>query len=398
VSPENSATDCDGSFLRTSPVTSVLAQKPSCENYATWALRLRLAYSLRKKSALRMNGNAGFAWPTARAEDSESAGMRHGRGVADTLTAVISQWQTPRTVSGGYTRDRGCKDSQRLTLEGQGALWKTPDVPNGGRSMPEGMTLTGRKMDGTKGQVGLENQAKMWTTPSATDANRGGIGITDGMSGSSLTQKVNQWPSPRVQSANGVSGNQQGGEDLQTTADKWPTPRSRDQKGGGPTVTRKDGKSRMDQLDYRAEQGFSPPARETPVHGDLSLAQARIAHHLLRAAMPQPPRSISRPYSPPSRRKPSNPSSAAYQASRSYQRWSAKRLHWWTKARLNPAFVTWLMGWPTGHALCACSATEWSQFRQHMRGALSRLPTASGPWIWEPPVVETQPAFQMEMF
>ena len=27
-------------------------------------------------------------WPTPRAEDGESAGMRHSRGVADTLTAI----------------------------------------------------------------------------------------------------------------------------------------------------------------------------------------------------------------------------------------------------------------------------------------------------------------------
>lgn len=36
-------------------------------------------------------------WPTPRAEDSESSGMRHSRGVADTMTAVASlaSWATP---------------------------------------------------------------------------------------------------------------------------------------------------------------------------------------------------------------------------------------------------------------------------------------------------------------
>jgi hypothetical protein len=43
------------------------------------------------------------------------------------------------------------------------------------------------------------------------------------------------------------------------------------------------------------------------------------------------------------------------------------------------------MGWPPGHSLCARSATEWSRWSLHMRSALSRLPTASGPWIWKPP-------------
>ena len=34
------------------------------------------------------------SWPTPRGEDGESSGMRHSRGVADTLTAVVA-WSTP---------------------------------------------------------------------------------------------------------------------------------------------------------------------------------------------------------------------------------------------------------------------------------------------------------------
>ena len=30
-------------------------------------------------------------------------------------------------------------------------------------------------------------------------------------------------------------------------------------------------------------------------------------------------------------------------------------------------------------------------WQQHMRGALSALPTASGAWIWEPPVTRDIP-------
>lgn len=40
-------------------------------------------------------------WATPRAEDSESCGMRHGRGVADTLTAQTRTWATPKTPTGG---------------------------------------------------------------------------------------------------------------------------------------------------------------------------------------------------------------------------------------------------------------------------------------------------------
>ena len=68
-----------------------------------------------------------------------------------------------------------------------------------------------------------------------------------------------------------------------------------------------------------------------------------------------------------------------------------------SRRRLNPLFVGWLMGWPIGHALCACSATEFTLWQQHMRGALSRLPTALGPWIWRPGDQAQRPA-QMSLF
>ena len=67
------------------------------------------------------------------------------------------------------------------------------------------------------------------------------------------------------------------------------------------------------------------------------------------------------------------------------------------RKRLNPLFVEWLMGWPPGHALCGCSATESFLWLQRMRGALSQLPTALGPWIWEPPT-EMRQASQGNLF
>ena len=50
------------------------------------------------------------------------------------------------------------------------------------------------------------------------------------------------------------------------------------------------------------------------------------------------------------------------------------------------------MGWPIGHALCACSAMEFTRWQQHMRRALSQLPMASGPWIWRPTDDAQRPA------
>jgi len=47
--------------------------------------------------------------------------------------------------------------------------WYTPDVPNGGRSPKMLTTQTGRKADGSKAQVALSNQIKMFETDGRTD-------------------------------------------------------------------------------------------------------------------------------------------------------------------------------------------------------------------------------------
>lgn len=138
--------------------------------------------------------------------------------------------------------------------------------------------------------------------------------------------------------------------------DHWPTPAAQNWKGSSAaSVTRRDGKSRMDLLHYRAEQGFIHPALPIPADG--------------RQCSPHAP--ISRPL-------------WAWLTASHGQVIARRILRTRTRRRLNPHFVGWLMGWPMGHALCACSATEFALWQQHMRGALSRLPMASGPWIWRP--------------
>ena len=72
-------------------------------------------------------------------------------------------------MRGGYTRDNGDPEKERLSLEGQAEQWPTPTVPNGGRVNPVGTSLTGMTPDGRKKQVGLEEIAKSWPTPAARD-------------------------------------------------------------------------------------------------------------------------------------------------------------------------------------------------------------------------------------
>lgn len=281
----------------------------------------------------------------------------------------------------------------------------TPDVPNGGRALKPGTSPTGRKADGSKAQVGLSNQVTLWTTPQAhdvtargagqkptskagnaclatdamnwgtpraSDAEKGGPNQAFGAGGIPLPAQAAQWTTPSAtdQRRGGTITLAMTGTSLtQQVNSVWPTPASRDHKGSSEaSVTRVNGKTRLDLLDHRAEQGFSRPAHLTAPHGP-TLSQLRPIWRPLRALL-----------------------IASHGRAVWLRLWRGR-----DKRRLNPLFVEWLMGWPSGHALCACSATEFTLWQQRMRGALSALPTASGPWIWQPPA-ETQTPRQMSLF
>jgi hypothetical protein len=163
--------------------------------------------------------------------------------------------------------------------------------------------------------------------------------------------------------------NSRGEPKLSAQALQWPTPAAQNWKGSSEaSIMRADGKSRMDILHYRAEQGFTRPDPVITQHGRQSSIHAPISHPLWASMIASHGRVVSR-----------------------------RILKARARRRLNPLFVGWLMGWPIGHALCACSATEFTRWQQHMRGALSQLPMASGPWIWRPSEGTEGPA-QMTLF
>ena len=176
-----------------------------------------------------------------------------------------------------------------------------------------------------------------WSTPKATDGAKGGPAQTYGSGGM---------------------------PPLPAQAAQWPTPAAQNWKGSSEaSITRADGKSRMDILHYRAEQGFTRPDPAIMPLGRQPSHHAPISRPLWASMIASHGRTSSR-----------------------------RILKGRSRARLNPLFVGWLMGWPIGHALCACSATEFTHWQQHMRGALLRLPMASGPWIWRPTDQAQRPA------
>jgi hypothetical protein len=181
-----------------------------------------------------------------------------------------------------------------------------------------------------------------WSTPKATDGAKGGPGQTYGSGGT---------------------------PPLPAQAAQWPTPAAQNWKGSSEaSITRADGKSRMDILHYRAEQGFTRPDPGIMLDGQRSSPHAPISRPLWASMIASHGRVVSR-----------------------------RILKGRSRRRLNPLFVGWLMGLPIGHALCACSATEFTRWQQHMRGDLSQLPMASGPWIWRP-TDQAQRLAQMSLF
>ena len=176
-----------------------------------------------------------------------------------------------------------------------------------------------------------------WSTPKATDGAKGGPGQSYGSGGT---------------------------PPLPAQAAQWPTPAAQNWKGSSEaSITRADGKSRMDILHYRAEQGFIRPAPAITMEGARFLPHAPISRPLWASMIASHGRVVSR-----------------------------RILKGRSRRRLNPLFVGWLMGWPIAHALCACSETEFTLWQRHMRGALSQLSMASGPWIWRPTDAAQRPA------
>lgn len=248
-------------------------------------------------------------------------------------------------------------------------LWLTPDVPNGGRSLGEDISPTGMRPDGSKAQVGLQNQARMWPTASTS---MGGPDMTrrdTGRPNSTLMTAVTMWPAPDSgvfndgeeldtfldrqarQKAKGINGNGMG-LTLALASKVWPTPAARDFKGANSAehLEKSSGSLHLDQLPNFVEHLWSTPMATDGEKGSPNQSfgaggqplSAQAYSHLALTTV-----------------KTGKPSSTE-------------------RRSLNPLFVEWLMGWPPGWTLLVssdfgCSATVLSRFKRHMRCALSQL-------------------------
>lgn len=155
-----------------------------------------------RASARRISASACTGWPTPRGRtagpDFAIANREGSGGESLETVAQLSGWPTPQArdwksgETGGTPLDHNARPlSEVATLAG----WATPSLPGGGRisGNPEDI---GKKLDGSKAQIGLESQARLagWATPMAgspATENYSAAGNTDS---SRLTTEMVRWP------------------------------------------------------------------------------------------------------------------------------------------------------------------------------------------------------------
>lgn len=293
-----------------------------------------------------MNGSGCSSWPTVCATEPEQ-GENHqrnrltraerGGGAGPSLATTAALWPTPMagTPARNGNSAAGNSDFSRRADELAASLWATPAGSlMGYENDPEVWDQRGARL-AAKGLprqgVNLGQQSQLWQTIVADDRMDRDRGKVNSRGEPKLSGQAALWATP-----------------IATEYEKGNLTRGEGSKGSQVGLTM------QVHRDYTCRSPL--PARMTAPDGPPSSTWRPISRRLFRSAMSG--------------------------ASPTFTR-RMLRKGGWRKRRLNPAFVEWLMAWPEGHARSGCSETAFILWRRRMRGALSRLPSASGPWIWE---------------
>ena len=277
-------------------------------------------------------------WPTPRAEDSECCGNHPG--AVDSLTGATRLWPrlwpTPTAddarATGGMASRLG---GRQMMLNLMARMWPTPSAQGSSGEISEDLVRKGSKLVNSKTgrvlQTNLATEVKMWATPTCHDGRRPGADVYS-TQGGNLSRDATMWPTPMAMdhwmSNNPRTDGRQ--EQLPNAAarfaERWPTPNATDYKGASQPEGRRpdcddDLPSRVQK--WEASSGFQSPC--SPLAPATSDGQK-----------------------------------------------SSK-----VSKRLNPLFVTWMMGWPLGWATPSSSIVKTSygswetEFSLHLRRLLS---------------------------
>lgn len=162
--------------------------------------------------------------------------------------------------------------------------------------------------------------------------------------------------------------------DLQTQADAWPSPGANDYKGSN-----REGQ-RRGQLDEAAEQKWPTPQATDDRNSSNQRGEPNLRLMTQAWQTPSNPKNTTRTQQWEDQPESLLPAQAesflqARVSVRSGRGSSAKtaRSRPQLRARLNPRFVEWLMGWPLDWTDYAPVGTEWSHWSRRMRSALCGL-------------------------
>lgn len=191
--------------------------KPSSRHWSGWATSLRQEYSARPPLETPCGASDCSSWPSASARDHHAQGSaRNTAASANSLASFVEQeWRSPATQDPGILTDRlltidgatwspgqRAYDSEtgrvaQTGLTQQAEVWMAPQVPNGGRSTAHaeqvGNTLY---HEGKKVQLGLESQAKNWSSPKASDPEKAGPNMRGSKGDVPLPGQAVQWIAP----------------------------------------------------------------------------------------------------------------------------------------------------------------------------------------------------------
>jgi hypothetical protein len=293
-----------------------------------------------------------------------------------------SQWPTMRSGDGAMNSLREGVTEHKGRLEDFVSMWSTPRASDGEKGGPNQSFATGTR-------PALTAQAQQWPTPQAHDATtpktaaqisaareRSKPRKAGGAPGfSNLNEVVEQWPTPMAVNYRSIYASEatlrktNHARPLQEFVGQWVTPSASDDRRGGTLTEAMTGTSLAQQVNSlwstpqasaQADQWMTPRVERgayTRDNGDPNSPRLTLEGQASLHSF-LPDRPIS----------------------------TVGEEHSHIRRSLNPLFVEWLMGWPPAWTLlaltppasngCACSATALSRYRQRMRSALYALGSA----------------------
>ena len=302
----------DGSLLKTSRQFSLFQQEePYSENLPrSGSMRNGELYE-RPMLALRIGGTGRSSWHTPRANECEEGAetfvKRNGDRGAHCFSGLTDQIVNWPTPRTEDSESCGNHPGAVDSLTGATRQWATPRTITGGGESAERKKELGRE---ESGGGDLQSQVNIWQTPSTDSFRCRGGDRKNEMGLDQQARFANFAATPSAQQQDATAAPIAKEKD-------WPTLAARDYRGANSEshLDRSSGAKHLDQLPNFVCHSF-PQAQPTPTHGDES--------------------------------SPTGPTS---------------------RLRLNPNFVDWLMGLPSGWTDYAPVETAWWSFkvRSHLK-------------------------------